>query len=322
MLNYIYMNQDNIFYGIPLGYNPMYQNENFYYQVNSFDNSLDQDELLINKLKKDHENMQQKLLDEMDTELNNIRKDLINEKSYVTTNGDTVHYSEIILDNIPITIKQYDTHVENTLIYPFNNISDSIIKNINIKCNDKSITFKKNSILCSNYILLEIINDIINIWDYDETPRKILQSNGGSLNDGYYINDYNQNKIKVSQRFLFKEWKLKNMSISSLNIYTSNCNLSFESNLLNTNILLKVHGHANNIVIENQYFNSVDVILHESVNVNFSNSEIKKFSGNLNGVSRINSLYILEDIQCEIHGLSTINYNANENAFCNITKDL
>jgi hypothetical protein len=326
------MNLDDIFYGIPLGYNPVYQNTNHnnYYRIEpnsivplGMENNINQEQYIKEKIKKESKT----LTENIESKFEQLRNDILtnNNKSYTISNGDTIYYTNEqnkvnIIDDIPITIKQYGNNSNNISIYPFNTTQITEIKNINIRCSNKTITIKKNSISSSDYILLEIINDIINVWDYDETPRKILKSNGSSVDGGYFINDFNQNKIKVSNRLLFKEWKIKNINFSNVDIYMSNCNLLFDNEIFDKKLNLKIYGPNNNVTFIKNSYDSLNINLKESVNINFSDSDVKILNGELNGNSHINNINILNNITCNIFGLSDIVCKTYDNTICNIKK--
>jgi hypothetical protein len=277
---------------------------------------------------KSFESSTKKEFDDIRTELNDMKYDIseLEKKTkpqtplYVKTEGDTVHYYETN-DTQPITSQEYGRAINKVDTYPFKVEYTNQIKQIYVKGKNMTLTFTCNSIVCSEFILIEIINDVMNIWPYEERVRKTFSSNGKTKFDGYVIKDINRNGIKTSKQFKIKQWKCHNMVLSTVEIYSESCRIMF-NDVLSSDLNIMVYGRNNTISIPNKKYNTFRIDLNEEVLLDMNGSQINNINAILKGKSVIRYFTAIHKFFCEIHGLSYIGtYEKEDNCVVDIKSD-
>jgi hypothetical protein len=239
--------------------------------------------------------------------INNRKQDMFI-PIYKYSDGETKYFIQEST-NHQIQIKQFNSNVNASDIYPFEIEHHQQISKIRIKCNNTKLYFTNDYFTSSNYILIEIKNDIINIWNYDEVECNILQTNGNSICDGYMINDFENKKIKVTKRFLFREWKYGNINASDIEIYGNDNDVTFANNFIAKNFSILSYGSETNIIIPKYHYDNVKINLFDSSHIKFNGSIIESLSGESRGISSISNVSVRCIINHKILGLSKIDLN-------------
>jgi hypothetical protein len=226
---------------------------------------------------------------------------------YKYSNGETKYFIQEI-QNQQLEIKQFNDNVNSHNVYPFffETENQQPISKIRIKCNNTKLYFDDKHLVSSNFILVEIKNNIMNIWNYEEAECNILQTNGNSICDGYMINDFENKKIKVAKRFLFREWKYSCININDIEIYGNNNDISFSNNFVLKSFMIKSYGSETNISFQKNNYDNIKINLYDSSHLNFNGGITESLFGESYGISSISNISICGKIDYQNFGLSKI----------------
>jgi hypothetical protein len=227
---------------------------------------------------------------------------------YKYSDGETKYFVQE-KSNHQIQIKQISDNINASDVYPFETEHHQQISKIRIKCNNTKLYFNNDHLVSSDYILVEIKNDIMNIWNYEEVECNILQTNGNSFCDGYMINDFENKKIKVAKRFLFKEWKYSDININDIEIYGNNNDIAFSNSFISKSFAILSYGSQTNISILKDHYTNVKINLYDSSHINFNCAIIESLLGESHGISSISNVSVCGKIDYKISGLSKIDVN-------------
>jgi ElaB/YqjD/DUF883 family membrane-anchored ribosome-binding protein len=259
----------------------------------------------------------------MKNEMEDLEKRAIPQTpAYTTTNGETVHYQEVNKTQQPIIVREFGHSEHKINTYPFKVEYEHTIDCIYVRCNNMTLTFNKDGITCSEFILIEVINNVMNIWPYEERIKKSLMTNGKTKMDGYVIKSIDRKDIKTDKQFRFKQWKCTNMNLSTIEIYGQSCRICFDD-VLSPDVNIMVYGRRNGITTSNKEYDSFRIDLNEEVLLDMNGSLVNTINANLKGKSIIRNFNVKKSFRCEVHGLSSVgSFNKTDDCVVEINKDI
>jgi hypothetical protein len=127
---------------------------------------------------------------------------------------------------------------------------------IEIKCINTTLFIKNNEIITSLPILVNLTNDVLRIWSPEYIENRISYTDGTTLVNGYYVFDYDGNKILVENKEIMKQFYI-NFSLSNIVILGDWSIIEFDDNLFDgKDISLKARCY-NKINIGKSNFNFI-----------------------------------------------------------------
>jgi hypothetical protein len=114
----------------------------------------------------------------------------------------------------------------------FTKDNPAIFHTIEIKCINTTLFVKNNEIISTLPILVNLTNGVLRIWSPEYTENRISYTDGTTLVNGYYVFDYDGNKILVKNKEIMKQFYI-NFSLSNIVILGDWSIIEFEDNLFN-----------------------------------------------------------------------------------------
>jgi hypothetical protein len=114
----------------------------------------------------------------------------------------------------------------------FTKDNPAIFHTIEIKCINTTLFVKNNEIISTLPILVNLTNGVLRIWSPEYTENRISYTDGTTLINGYYVFDYDGNKILVKNKEIMKQFYI-NFSLSNIVILGDWSIIEFEDNLFN-----------------------------------------------------------------------------------------
>ena len=112
----------------------------------------------------------------------------------------------------------------------FTKDNPAIFHTIEIKCTNTTLFVKNNEIISTLPILVNLTNGVLRIWSPEYTENRISYTDGTTLINGYYVFDYDGNKILVKNKEIMKQFYI-NFSLSNIVILGDWSIIEFEDNL-------------------------------------------------------------------------------------------
>lgn len=112
----------------------------------------------------------------------------------------------------------------------FTKDNPAIFHTIEIKCTNTTLFVKNNEIISTLPILINLTNGVLRIWSPEYTENRISYTDGTTLVYGYYVFDYDGNKILVKNKEIMKQFYI-NFSLSNIVILGDWSIIEFEDNL-------------------------------------------------------------------------------------------
>jgi len=97
----------------------------------------------------------------------------------------------------------------------FTKDNPAIFHTIEIKCINTTLFVKNNEIISTLPILVNLTNGVLRIWSPEYTENRISYTDGTTLVNGYYVFDYDGNKILVKNKEIMKQFYI-NFSLSNI----------------------------------------------------------------------------------------------------------
>jgi hypothetical protein len=156
--------------------------------------------------------------------------------------------------------------------YPFNTLCPSkLITEIIVKLEGATIEFTNNSLTSNKPIMVELRGSTLCIWTTKFVENNVLTSNGDTVLNGYKIEGFDMNSIKVKHQFSFDSWQLYPMVLKKFVLTGSNNTVTFSENCFDQNCNIKilgknsVHITANRIAAATIYITFSDIHFNTTV---------------------------------------------------------
>lgn len=185
--------------------------------------------------------------------------------------------------------------------YPFPiNKSGERISEIKLKLNNAIVRIDGNTITSDVPTLVSIKNNIIYVWNSEFKDCYKLTNKGGSVKDGYRIQDFDGKAIKVATVFEYKHWYTPFSNVSEFRLDGNNNTLIISSLIFNGKTNMKIYG-KNSFNICKSLFDKLSIYTQYS-DVNYNESQVKFLDAEMEGVGTLKGLVVCNGASIKIVG--------------------
>lgn len=218
---------------------------------------------------------------------------------FTTENKGNYHCQPDTKRNVPENVIGDGVRALEGYPFPINQAGEKVSE-MRLKLNNAVVKIDGNTITSDVPIMISIKNNIIYVWNTEFKDCYKLTNKGGSIKDGYRIQDFDGKTVKVATTFQHRHWYAPFSNVSEFRLDGNNNTLIISSLIFDEKINMKIYG-KNSFNICRSMFDRLTIYTQYS-DVNYNGSQVKTLNVDMEGVGTLKGLVVHEVANVKIVG--------------------